>query len=145
MLWKYASPPGAALSSGNIYYIRVVYCGKTIFNLIENYSVVIFFLWPAHNVSTSHKFYLCGKQHVHHFEVFTRRTRKNQIYCIVELKRKLFILCFYMFILPSLSQYVWYVIPFEFQFLHVIAKACIIYYMISFVFRKIRSQTQRFC
>lgn len=46
-----------------------VYCDKTIFKLIENYSFAIFFLWPGkyiyHIISTSHKFYLCGEKHVH--------------------------------------------------------------------------------
>lgn len=76
----------------------VVYCGKTIFKLIENYSVVMFFLWLAkyiyHIISTSHKFHLCGERHAYtHFDVYTRRTWKTGIYCTDKL---FFMMVFYI-------------------------------------------------
>lgn len=70
---------------------RVVYCGKTIFELIENYSMVVFFLWLEksihHIISTRRKFYLCGwaaRATPHQFTVYVRLYCENKIYCIDE-------------------------------------------------------------
>lgn len=88
----------------------VVYCGKTIFKLIENYSVVMFFLWLAryiyHILSTSHKFHLCGERHVH------RTPTSMCIRAVLEKPESIaltnyFLLWFFIFILSFSSQYGW--------------------------------------